>query len=266
MTTKPQNAVTGTKEWAEHSANIVQGCAHNCAYCYAKSMAVRFGRCTAADWPDERVLPAKASKRWGKRRGRIMFPTTHDVTPGLLEPCTAALRSMLVAGNDVLIVSKPHLECIERLCTELAPWRAQVMYRFTIGSLDAGVLALWEPGAPGPAERLACLRAAFEAGCATSVSCEPMLDQHVERVVQAALPYVTDSIWIGKANKLMQRLRTNSASDEQLAAGKALVAAQNDNAIRGLYARLRYEPRIRWKESIKAVVGIERPTQAGLDV
>ena len=35
----------GVEEWAKHSANCFYGCSHDCQYCYAKSMAVRFKRC-----------------------------------------------------------------------------------------------------------------------------------------------------------------------------------------------------------------------------
>ena len=43
---------TGTREWSEHSRNIFIGCAHNCRYCYAAEMAVRYGRIKSrADWP-----------------------------------------------------------------------------------------------------------------------------------------------------------------------------------------------------------------------
>lgn len=34
----------GTKEWASSNINLFYGCANNCMYCYAKKMALRFGR------------------------------------------------------------------------------------------------------------------------------------------------------------------------------------------------------------------------------
>jgi hypothetical protein len=189
-----------------------------------------------------------------------------DITPATLDPSVTVLRAMLSAGNDVLVVSKPHLASIERLCIELAKWRERVMFRFTNGSLDSAVLRFWEPGAPGPDERLAALAHAHAAGYATSVSCEPMLDERVESVVRVVAPYVTDSIWVGKANGMPARLRMNVADAEHIAAGRALVAGQNDVAIRALYERLRGHPLVRWKESIKAVVGLDLAPSAGLDV
>jgi len=259
-------AITGTREWAEHSANICRGCSHDCGYCYAKAMAVRFGRSTPDAWRVEVVDERKARQQWRHKSGRIMYPTTHDVTPTTLDASVSVLRSMLGAGNDVLIVSKPHLACVERLCAELASWRERVMFRFTIGSLSANVLRFWEPGAPGPDERLSSLGHAYAAGYRTSISCEPMLDDDVAAVVRAVEPYVSDSIWIGKANGLSARLRLNGADAEHLVAGRVLADSQNDVAIRSLYGCLRSHPLVRWKESIKAVVGLALPTVAGLDV
>jgi len=41
---------TGTKEWADTNVNICSGCKNNCRYCYAKKMAMRFGRKTESTW------------------------------------------------------------------------------------------------------------------------------------------------------------------------------------------------------------------------
>ena len=32
--------VSGTKEWADRNENCLDGCSHDCKYCYAKAMAV----------------------------------------------------------------------------------------------------------------------------------------------------------------------------------------------------------------------------------
>ena len=37
---------TGTQEWAASNVNIQDGCEHDCRYCYAKTMAIRFKRAT----------------------------------------------------------------------------------------------------------------------------------------------------------------------------------------------------------------------------
>ena len=93
-----------------------------------------------------------------------MFPSTHDLLPEFLEPCVAVLKNLLEAGNRVLVVSKPHLVCITRICGDFAEYRDRVLFRFTIRALDNTLLAFWEPGAPTFAERLACLNLAYDGG------------------------------------------------------------------------------------------------------
>src|SRR4030042_4861648 len=107
--------ISGTKEWSNHSFNCVIGCSHNCRYCFARYNAVERFKYTK-DWTKEVINWSKANKKHIKLDGTIMFPTTHDITPNNYQACESALINMLQAGNDVLIVSKPHAECIEKLC------------------------------------------------------------------------------------------------------------------------------------------------------
>jgi hypothetical protein len=46
---------------------------------------------------------------------------------------------------------------------------------------------------------------------------------------------------------------------------KQLLDSQNDERIWELYNRLKDNTKVRWKESIKKVVGLELATEAGLD-
>ena len=174
---------------------------------------------------------------------------------------------MLQAGNGLLIVSKPHRDVVSKMIVELKPYRSQVMFRFSLGSASSEILHLWEPGAPDFKERLESLRLAHGAGFQTSVSCEPMLDQHIDLVIAAVRPYVTDSVWIGKANRLRCNLAFNCPDDadvRQLA--NQLIEWQSDTAIMELYGRLQHDPMIKWKDSIKKVVGIAQPDEVGLDI
>ncbi len=93
-----------------------------------------------------------------------------------------------------------------------------------------------------------------------------MLDDRIDRVVEAVHPFVTDSIWLGKSNRLRSILPQNCPNDaEAMRKGEQLMATQDDAAIQTLYARYQNDPKIKWKDSIKAVVGLDRPTSAGLD-
>lgn len=195
-----------------------------------------------------------------------MFPTAHDITDQNLDECLLVLKRMLVAGNDLLIVSKPRLSCVTRLCESLDRYKDQIVLRFSIGSTDNKVLKYWEPGAPSFTERLKCLQYAYAKEFETSVSGEPMLDGDPDALIAAVEPYVTDSIWLGKINRLRQILPFNCPRDpEAVRRGEALVALQSDEAILALYRRHNRNPKIKWKDSIKTVVGLDRPTVAGLD-
>jgi DNA repair photolyase len=229
-------------------------------------MAIRHKRKTRDNWKEPEINADKVNRGFAKRKGTIMFPTTHDITTENLSECITVLRSMLSAGNRVLIVSKPVPHCINKLCDELEEFRDQILFRFSIGSANDSVLRFWEPGAPTYEGRIFALGATWARGFATSVSCEPMLDNRIENVVESALPYVTDSIWIGLPNMLKQRIALNCGDDETKARAKELMAGFTDSRIKELYRKYADHPKIKWKESIKKVVGLDRPDKAGLDV
>ena len=136
-------------------------------------------------------------------------------------------------------------------------FKDQFIYRFTIGSSNSDTLKFWESGAPDFEERLASLKYAHWKGYQTSVSCEPMLGTHIDDVVEQVLPYVTETVWIGKPNKLKSRLSMNGHNDEEtMARTEELLQSLSDQFIWDLYARYNDNPKIRWKESIKKVIGI----------
>jgi len=258
-------AVTGTREWASRNVNCCRGCSHDCLYCYARSMALRFRRTSPSAWPDEVVIDRDLRKKRRFLPGTAMFPTTHDITPGNLWACEILLKGLLQAGNQILIVSKPHLACVETLCRNLAEWKGQVLFRFTIGLIDENLRRFWEPGAPDFSERLSSLRWAREAGYGTSVSAEPLLEPwNVQTLVETLRPFVTHSIWIGKANQLRQRTAWKLPPDHPEIV--KLLSWQTDDKVREVYSGLKHDPLVRWKDSYKKVLGTDRPKEAGLDV
>lgn len=258
--------LTGTREWACKTFNVCTGCSHDCAYCYAKGMAIRFGRSTVDTWKNQTALPAKLPDAGRGKPTRIMFPSTHDITPECLDICLDALTRMLAKDHEVLVVSKPHLLCIRGICERFPAFREKVVFRFTIGSTSNTILKAWEPNAPAYEERLAALELAHAHGYQTSVSCEPMLDTQVERVVQAVDPFVTDTVWIGLMNDVKHRLTINGALPEIHQMGAELTRHCSREMICDLHARLKDNPKIRWKDSIKKMLGLERPTMPGMDI
>jgi DNA repair photolyase len=184
-----------------------------------------------------------------------MTPSSHDITPGNLAGSLIVLEKLLKIGNRVLIVSKPHLDCIREICQQFEGYRDRILFRFTIGSWDDSVLSFWEPGAPTYAERIASLQYAYAQGFQTSVSVEPMLDSgNIDQLITEVLPFVTETIWIGKMNHLT-RLAKN-ADAQLLSAIQHIEVGQTDDFIRAIYHRHKLNSNIRWKASIKKVVGL----------
>jgi DNA repair photolyase len=218
-------------------------------------MAIKFKQVQPGEWAQERIREADVYKRHPKYTGKVMFPSSHDITESNRNACEKVIDNLIEAGNEVLIVSKPHLETIEALCAAYRPYRRQLQFRFSIGSCDDAVLSYWELNAPCYAERKAALDYAFKSGFVTSVSVEPMLDTaNIDYLVADLMPYVTETIWIGKMNHISRISKyVDDATRNALA---QLDARQSDAIIRSIYARHKDNPMIRWKESIRTVVGI----------
>lgn len=243
---------TGTAEWAEVTENICRGCANNCLYCYAAHNANRFNQRPRAEWEREEFTKRATMTSYPAREGVVMFPSSHDITPFNVEEYVRVAKLILGKGNKLLIVTKPRLECIERLLAELKPWKDQILFRFTIGTIREDVSLFWEPGAPKPLERFMALALAQDNGYRVSVSIEPMLGGTDDTllVVGNVRIHPVESIWIGKMNKI--RTRVNSSFADAIGQVEQL---QSDGEIMRLYRELEGSGGdIRWKDSIKEVV------------
>jgi len=261
-----QQRISGTREWAVAEINCSLGCPHGCRYCYARYDQVQ-GRAltTDASWQTPVDVDTKNGDATRKYPGRVMFPSHHDIVADNLASSIHLLRQLLAAGNDVLVVSKPHIEVISRLCREFPEYKRNILFRFTITARNPEILAFWEPYAPRYPERMKSLVHAFDAGFATSVSVEPMLDiADVVAMVSELLPFVTDTIWLGKMNKIESRVNIDSsdAASEVARIGRE----QDDTVIREVYRELQGVSKIRWKESIKQVVGLDYAPEPGMDI
>lgn len=261
---------TGTREWSKHSANIQLGCEHNCRYCYARAYADHYGRIDKPErWLDITYYAKEGNlKKFGRKvDGTIMFPTAHDITPTNLGRCINFIGFALRADNKVLIVSKPHIECIEAICEEFKDLNCkdQILFRFTIGSYDNRVLKFWEEGAPNYAERKRCLVLAKYHDFATSVSVEPMLDENMTELYYDLKPYITNSIWFGRMNKIKERVNTDDFEPKDYDYMKKVITISKHKSIWTLYRTLKDEPLVKWKDSIKRVVGLPTPKGIGLD-
>lgn len=70
-------------------------------------------------------------------------------------------------------------------------------------------------------------------------------------------PYVSDTIWLGKLNRgVSSRGMTKADAARLEVAKKTLREGQNDSNILALVAKLKNNPKIRWKDSIKDVIAV----------
>lgn len=258
--------IRGTREWAVANIDCCTGCSHGCRYCYARYDAVvKKKTVKAADWNYPVVRPEDVGRDFPRYSGQVMFPTSHDIFPSNLQACVEVLERLISSGNRVLIVSKPHLDCIKYLCRHFDKERNHILFRFTITSNRDKILRFWEPAAPSYQERMNSLKHAHFMHFQTSVSIEPMLDaDNVVQLIEELSPYVTHSIWLGKMNKIERRVVCDSQEVEKEL--KHIIEGQTATKIQRIYQQLQNNPLIRWKESIKEMVGIGPAIEVGLDI
>ena len=92
-----------------------------------------------------------------------------------------------------------------------------------------------------------------------------MLDlEDVRAMIDEIEPYVSHSIWIGKLNRIEERVQIVSSG--VAAEVERIRREQKDQNIIDLYEALQERPLVRWKESIKLVVGLPLATESGLDI
>jgi len=233
---------TGTKEWADSNVNFVTGCSHDCRYCYAKKMAIRFKKKTAGNWHEMQVRQKDVDKNYRKRRGRVMFPTSHDLTPNILPETLIILKKLLDAGNEVLITTKPHCEVISRICVvfDYHPNRDNIQFRFTITSIDDEKLKYWEPGATVFRNRMMALYRAYFYKYKTSISIEPCLDEDPRALIEELRPCVTESIWLGPMNYCGER------------------EFNSKETLRNWLEWFKDDPLVRFKDSVYKKLGVEK--------
>jgi hypothetical protein len=91
----------------------------------------------------------------------------------------------------------------------------------------------------------------------TSVSAEPFLDDGVEYLYIRCFPFITESFWIGTLRQFNHRVDRKSISVEQMYDYvEPLLVCQQKNPVRRLYEKMNGRPLIKWKDSIREIVGV----------
>ena len=257
----------GTKEWADENFNTHYACKHACWYCYAWCEAYQRQRDYRKDWGNRMERRDYWNKGWQTREDgyTIMYPTTHDILPEIMEEAFQAIRNMLEANINLLMVSKPHFEVIKNLVDSFPNYKTgqpKITLRFTIGTDNNGLLSFWEPNAPDFEERFKSLQYAYEKGFYTSVSMEPFFppkndttEKDVDRfigLVEKLLPYVKGTLWIGKMNHIPVNVqRGQPLTDSQKS---KIIALKEFYKWANIYDLVKYfysNDKVKWKESIK---------------
>ena len=169
---------------------------------------VRFGRTTSKEWKNMKLNLTAYNKEYRKRKGRIMFPTSHDITEDSLAACLEVIRKLVMAENEILLTTKPSIICIHKIINIFGAFKDQIQFRFTITSDNNAILKHYEPGAPPFIERMGALILAYKAHWKTSVSIEPFLDLNPVPLIMKVIPYCTESIWLGKLNYMQTDFNT----------------------------------------------------------
>lgn len=246
---------SGTREWADYNINVIKGCSNNCRYCYAKLMAKRFHRATEETWKDMIIREDIMQKKFNKYNGRVMFPSSHDIVdiPEIKEACFTVLDKLLIAGNEVLVTTKPSISVTKEVINMFRDYQSQLQFRFTITSKNNNLLSFWEPNAPLYEERIESLILAYKEGFKTSVSVEPFLSSHPQDVIKELAPYVTESIWIGPMNYIPR----NNIAEEDQPMYEAIRKNIEISHLKEIYEDLKNFPKIRFKDSMKIKLGLQ---------
>ena len=210
-------------------------------------MAIRFNRKNEDNW--RKMIPNRKSinKEYRKRNGRVMFPTSHDITKESLFNCLIVLKKLIDSENEVLITTKPRLNCVKIICNDFWKRKDFIQFRFTITSINDDLLKFWEPGAPLINERYESLKYAYEQGYKTSISIEPFLDIDPFNLVEKLIPYVTESIWIGKMNYITSK---NISNHDRVFYDKIRKCVCKENLQNIIDTAINYDHIIRIKDSI----------------
>jgi DNA repair photolyase len=167
------------------SVNPYRGCAHACAYCYARPGHQHLGFGAGTDFDQHIVIKtnvhellARELARPRMRGERIAFSGVTDPYQPLeasYELTRRCLEVCLQRGNPVGIITKSALVRRDvELLAKLARGPGAHVY-VSIPFLDEAHARAIEPGAPTPARRFETLQALADAGVPTGVAVAPLI-------------------------------------------------------------------------------------------
>jgi DNA repair photolyase len=184
----------------DQSINAYRGCEHGCIYCFARPSHARMDLSPGLDFESKLFAKPDAAtllrKELGKRNYRvevIAMGTNTDpyqpieaqyrITRGCIEVLAACRHPLMITTKSNRVLRDVDL---------LAPMAAQglVAIAISLTTLDRSLHRKLEPRAPGPASRLAAMKALTAAGIPVHASLSPMIpainDHEIEALMEAA--------------------------------------------------------------------------------
>lgn len=193
---------------SDYSLNCYVGCAHACAYCYARYMQ-RFHPHDEAwgEFVDVKINAVEALEKQLRRAppGDVFMSSACDGwqplehTHGLTRECC---RRLLDHGFRVCVLTKSAL--VLRDLDLFEGHNAQI--GVTVTTLDSRLAARWEPGASPIEARFEVIRRAHEAGIETAIMFGPLLPflsdhpEAIEALFERAADLNIDVIWYDALN------------------------------------------------------------------
>ena len=197
------------------AVNPYQGCVFACEFCSAIKMNFFTGRTAEkwdktgwGNWVDYKtnLIELLHKEREKVKKSKIYFGNATDI----YMPLERKLR--LVPPILEFFLNHPPLELevqtrgtsrdIKRdipLLQELSK-KTSVLVSYSIHTDRDGVKRIFEPKAPSLIERERGLKAYFEAGIKTRLSCMPILPLNPEKYAERFASFVTQRVWIASMN------------------------------------------------------------------
>ncbi|MCW2539920.1 MAG: repair photolyase [Frankiales bacterium] len=165
--------------------NAYRGCSHACTYCFARPTHEYLGLSAGEDFDSkivvkinavERLRAELANPRWA--REHVAMGTNTDpyqraegkyrLTRGIVRELAEAKTPFSILTKSALV--KRDLDLLVQAASEV-----DVTVAFSVGTVDAAVWRVTEPGTPHPRRRLEAMRAMADAGIRTGALVAPVL-------------------------------------------------------------------------------------------
>jgi DNA repair photolyase len=197
----------------EWTINPYRGCTHACSYCFARPTHDYLGLDIGDGFDRQIVVKVNAverarieldPRRWSGHP--IALGTNTDPyqrAEGKYHLTRGLIRAMADGGSSFSILTKSTLILRDIGELQAAQQRVRVRANLSIGTLDAAVWRLTEPGTPPPSKRMDAVATLNDAGIPCGVFMAPVIpgvsdsDAHLRAVVSAAVEAGAVSISAG---------------------------------------------------------------------